>query len=83
MKYEDYLTIRFCNSCNRTTKQLVKELSEPRFKEITKSDYVAWCVVCSYGSFILRNEYKTLEYSQEVTTKAGGILWKAIQQLNG
>lgn len=83
MKYEDYLIPRFCNYCKKTTKQLVKEISEPKFKEFTKFDYAVWCVICSHGSLVAKDEYKELEYAKVVTTKAGGILWRALQQLNG
>lgn len=82
MMHEEFLITHFCAYCKRTTKQLVKEISEHSFKKFTKSDFITWCEVCAYGSFMTKAEYKLIEPRMAVTIKAGGILWKAIQQLN-
>lgn len=77
MRDGNYLLTRFCKPCKKSTKQLVKEVSELKFKEFTKSDYIAWCEICSHGSFVVKDEYNELKYTKEIATKAGGILWKA------
>lgn len=80
---QDYVITQTCNYCKQKIKHLIKEISESRFKELTKSEFITWCEVCCSGSFITKDKYKKLESTKEVTNKAGGILWKAMQHLNG
>lgn len=78
MRNEDYTVIYYCRKCRKFTKHLIKELSTNNFKVFTKSDYITWCEICSSGNFIRKDEYQEMKSTQEVTTKAGGILWKAL-----